>query len=58
MRYAHRPEQLLDEMEAILKKLLVDFGSDIAQTNEVLRINSPRSLHSSLQQLRNELLDD
>jgi len=58
MRYAHWPEKLLDEMEVILKKLLVDFGSDIAQTNEVLRANSSRSLRSSLQQLRNELLDD
>jgi hypothetical protein len=58
MRYARHPEQLLNDIEAILKKFLVDFGPAIAQTNEVLRKNSPRSLRSSLQQLRKELLND
>ena len=58
MRYAHRPEQLLDEMELILKKLLIDYGSAIAHVNEMIRTTLPRSLHASLQQLRNELLDD
>jgi hypothetical protein len=58
MRYAHRPEQLLDEMELILKKLLIDYGSAIAHANEMIRTTLPRSLHASLQQLRNELLDD
>jgi hypothetical protein len=58
LRYAHRPEQVLDEMEHILKKLLIDHGTAIAQANEVLCTSPQRSLHASLNQLRKELLDN
>ena len=58
LRYAYRPGQVLDEMESILKKLLIDHGTAITQVNEALRTIASRSLHASLNQLRKELLDD
>jgi hypothetical protein len=54
LRYAHRPEQLLGEMEAILKKLLIDYATAITQANTALQ-NAPRSVTVSLNQLRSKL---
>jgi hypothetical protein len=58
LRYARRPEQVLSEMVAILETLLIKHGGLITQANEGLRASLPRSLHASLGQLRDELLDD
>ena len=54
--YSHRPEQLLDEMETILKTLLIDHREPIDQANATLQ-TAPRSLVVSLNQLRDELID-
>jgi hypothetical protein len=54
LRYAHRPEQLLGDMEAILKTLLIDYGTSITQANAALQ-NAPRSMTVSLNQLRSKL---
>lgn len=58
LRYAHQPDQLLDETETILKKFLIDYGTDISRANEALHAIPPRSLRGSLNQLRKELLED
>ena len=56
LRYANRPEQLLDDMEAVLKSLLIDHGTSISQANAVLQ-NAPRSMTVSLKQLRSKRSD-
>jgi hypothetical protein len=56
LRYAHQPEILLAEVEAVFKALLVDNREVIERANETLK-SSPRGLASSLNQMRNELLD-
>ncbi len=56
LRYALQPEALLGDMEAIFRKLLLDHRVAIEQANAAL-CNSPHSLASSLNQLRDELID-
>lgn len=53
LRYAHRPEQLLGDMEAIFKTLLIEHRVSIEQTNAALKI-APRSMTVSLDQLRSK----
>jgi hypothetical protein len=52
--FANRPDQILSNMEVILKKLLLDFGHSITQANAALE-SAPRSMTVSLNQLRNKL---
>lgn len=54
LRYARQPEQLSDEMEAILKSLLMKYDTAITQANAALR-NAPSSMTVSLSQLRSKL---
>ncbi len=56
LRYVNRPEQLLDDMEAILKTLLIEHKELIEQANAALK-SAPQGLAASLNQLRDELLD-
>lgn len=57
LRYAHRPEPLLGEMEAILKTLLIDHGTSIELANAALKTAQRGLLASSLNRLRDELID-
>ena len=54
LRYVNRPEQLLDDMEAILKTLLIAHDPSIMQANAALK-SIPRSMAVSLKQLRSKL---
>jgi hypothetical protein len=54
LRYSLQPEKLLGDMEAILKTLLVDYGTVITQANAALQ-TAPRSMTVSLKQLRSKL---
>lgn len=56
LRYANHPEQILDEMEAGLKTLLIKRRVEIERANAAIK-NSPRGLTTSLNQLRDELTD-
>ena len=56
LRYTNHPEQLLDDMEAILKTLLIAHGASISQANAALQ-NAPRSMAVSLKQLRSKRSD-
>lgn len=56
LRYARQPEQLLDELEALLGTLLLDQREAIAQANSALA-SAPGSLRAALNGLRDELLD-
>lgn len=51
LRYAQKPEKLLDETESIFKTLLTDQRALIASANAALK-DAPRSMTVSLQQLR------
>lgn len=57
LRYANQPEKLLDETSATLKILLTDHLEAIKHANDTLAEIQQRSLSSSLDQLRDELLD-
>lgn len=54
LRYSLQPGQLLDELEAILKTLLLVHGPAITQANAAL-LSAPPSLAVALDQLRSEL---
>lgn len=56
LRYSLQPEKILGEMEAIFKTLLIEHHTSIEQANAALQ-NAPRGLASSLNQLRDELID-
>ncbi|MFZ5523801.1 MAG: hypothetical protein ACOY9D_06920 [Pseudomonadota bacterium] len=56
LRYAREPEILLDEMGALLKKLLIDHGDSILQANTALR-SAPRSMTISLERLHSKRSD-
>ena len=56
LRYSHQPEILLAEVQGVFKALLIDNREVINQANESLK-SAPRRLASSLNQMRNELLD-
>ena len=56
LRYARRPEQLLDDMETVLKTLLIDHGTSIELANAALQ-NAPSSMAVSLKQLRSKRSD-
>lgn len=56
LRYSQQPEELLAEMEALLKTLLIEHGLLIEQANKALKA-APPSFTTSLEQLRNELID-
>jgi hypothetical protein len=56
LRYANRPEQLLDEIEAILKTLLIEHSDSIALANSALRSVS-LSVAISLNRLRSKRND-
>jgi hypothetical protein len=56
LRYAKQPEQLLDELEALIGTLLLDHREAIAQANSALA-SAPGSLRATLNSLRDELLD-
>lgn len=53
LRYSQQPEKLLGDMEAILKTLLIDYGTPIELANAALQ-NAPRSMTVSLNQLRSK----
>ena len=54
--YAHQPEKLLEDIEDIFKPLLIEHSKSIEQANAALK-STPNSLISSLNQLRDELID-
>ena len=54
LRYANHPDQLLDDMEAILKMLLIAHDPSIMQANAALK-SIPHSMAVSLKQLRSKL---
>lgn len=54
LHYAHRREQLLDNMEVVLKTLLIDHGTSIELANATLQA-APRSMTVSLKQLRSRI---
>ena len=56
LRYTQQPEKLLDDVETILKTLLIDNREAIEQANAALK-STPGSLVASLNKLRDELLD-
>lgn len=56
LRYTQQPEKLLDDVETILKTLLIDNRETIEQANAALK-STPGSLAASLNKLRDELLD-
>jgi hypothetical protein len=56
LRYAQQPEKLLDDIENIFRSLLIDHREAIESANAALK-NMPRSLASSLDRLRDELVD-
>lgn len=53
LRYAREPEKLLNEIETILKALLIDHNDSIALANSALR-SVPRSTAISLDRLRSK----
>lgn len=53
LRYAREPEKLLNEIEAILKTLLIDHSDSIEQANSALR-SVPHSTAISLDRLRSK----
>lgn len=55
MRYAQQPEKLLGDIEIIFRTLLIDHRETIESANAALKA-MPRSLASSLGQLRDELI--
>jgi hypothetical protein len=57
LRYANQPEKILDETSATLKILLTDHLEAIKHANDFLAESQQRNLSSSLDQLRDELLD-
>ena len=56
LRYAQQPEKLLDDIESIFRALLIDHREAIESANAALK-SAPRSLSSSLDRLRDELID-
>jgi len=56
LRFARNPEQLLEEFVALFATLLIDHREAIEQANQILGTTASRSLSSSLEQLRDELL--
>jgi hypothetical protein len=56
LRYAKQPEKLLDDVEIIFRKLLIDHREEIESANAALK-SMPRGLASSLNSLRDELID-
>lgn len=56
LRYAQQPEKLLDDIESILRTLLISHRTAIDQANAELK-SLPGSLAVSLKQLRDELID-
>lgn len=56
LRFARNPEQLLEEFVTIFATLLIDHREAIEQANQGLGTAASRSLSSSLEQLRDELL--
>jgi len=57
LRYANQPEKLLGEASATLRILLTDHLEAIKHANDSLAEIQQRSLSSTLDQLRDELLD-
>jgi hypothetical protein len=53
LRYAREPEKLLGELEAHLKKLLIEHSGSILQANTALR-SAPRSSAISLERLHSK----
>ncbi len=56
LRYAQQPEKLLDDVEEIIKALLIGQRALIEQANTALE-SAPSSLAASLNQLRDQLID-
>lgn len=56
LRYARNSEQLMEEFVALFATLLIDHREAIEQANQILDTTASRSLSSSLEQLRDELL--
>jgi len=56
LRYAQQPEKLLDDIEKLFRSLLIDHRAAIESANAALK-NNPLSLTSSLDRLRDELID-
>ncbi|MEO8343415.1 MAG: hypothetical protein ABI536_06305 [Gallionella sp.] len=56
LRYAQQPEKLLADIEDIFKPLLTEHSESIEQANAALK-SAPHSLTASLNQLRDELID-
>ena len=56
LRYSQQPEKLLDDVETIIRSLLIDYREAIESANAALKI-APLSLASSLVRLRDELID-
>ena len=56
LRYSQQPEKLLDDVEIIIRSLLIDYREAIESANAALKI-APLSLASSLVRLRDELID-
>lgn len=56
LRYAQLPEKLLDEVEIFFRTLLIDHREEIESANTALK-STPRGLASSLNRLRDELID-
>jgi hypothetical protein len=56
LRYAQQPEKLLEDIEEIFKPLLIEHSESIEQANVALK-SAPHSLTASLNQLRDELID-
>jgi hypothetical protein len=56
LRYQQQPEKLLDDIEAMFKTLLMEHSASIEQANAALQ-SAPHSLATSLNQLRDELID-
>jgi hypothetical protein len=56
LRYAQQPEKLLDDIENIFSPLLIDHREAIESANAALK-GTPHSLASSLDRLRDELID-
>ena len=56
LRYSQRPDELLNEVQAFMQTLLTEQHTLIAAANAALK-SMPSSLGSSLNKLRNELID-
>jgi hypothetical protein len=56
LRYAQQPEKLLDDIEIVFRTLLIDHRETIKSANSAIK-SAPRGLTSSLDRLRDELID-